>query len=72
MVEGYSNMFVLFCFVFLGAYSLRRHLEKSISRFFAEGSIHVMNYLTVVNSEMGLQNAKDYQGQKEVKNALGK
>lgn len=31
-----------------------------------------MNYLTVVNSEMGLQNAKDYQGQKEVKNALGK
>lgn len=47
---------------------LRRHLEKSISRFFAEGSIHVMSYLT---SEIGLQNAKDYQGQKEVKNTLG-
>lgn len=31
-----------------------------------------MNYLTGVNSEIGLQNAKDYQGQKEVKNTLGK
>lgn len=59
-------------FFFLDAYPLRRHLEKSISRFFAEGSIHVMNYLTVVNSEIGLQNAKNYQGQKEVKNTHGK
>lgn len=41
---------------------------KEISRLFAEGSIHVMSYLT---SEIGLQNAKDYQGQKEVKNTLG-
>lgn len=34
--------------------------------------VFYLHYLTGVNSEIGLQNAKDYQGHKEVKNTLGK
>lgn len=51
-------------FFSLGAYSFEEtHLEKSISSFFAAGSVCVRSHLT---SDIGLQNAKRYRGQKEV------